>query len=224
MLQTKSANHWMLGCKRVDWPNGLVMAMSGRCTCGSRTSVSHFSISMIVAAALNGSTWRPAGQEDGKDLGLGLFRSSDRGRALQDPHRVLTDNGIQVRLPPRCADGQTASYVTHKFDMRFQETAIEDRLTKVKHPWTNAQVERMNRTIKGRGRPTLPLRSTRSARNSSCRLHHRRQPRPTAEDPEGPHTLRIHLQMDFPARTIQARPAPANAGTKHLGPTKMAQS
>lgn len=27
-------------------------------------------------------------------------------------------------------------------------TAIEHKLTKVKHPWTNGQVERMNRTIK----------------------------------------------------------------------------
>lgn len=39
-----------------------------------------------------------------------------------------------------------------------------------------------------------------------------------AEDPEGPRTLRMHLQMlDFPARTIQTQSAPANAGTKHLG-------
>jgi transposase InsO family protein len=29
-----------------------------------------------------------------------------------------------------------------------REHAIEHRLTKVKHPWTNGQVERMNRTIK----------------------------------------------------------------------------
>ncbi len=34
------------------------------------------------------------------------------------------------------------------FDMRCRENAIEHRLTKVKHPWTNGQVERMNRTIK----------------------------------------------------------------------------
>ena len=34
------------------------------------------------------------------------------------------------------------------FDMRCQENGIEHRLTKIKHPWTNGQVERMNRTIK----------------------------------------------------------------------------
>jgi transposase InsO family protein len=32
--------------------------------------------------------------------------------------------------------------------MRCRENGIEHRLTKIKHPWTNGQVERMNRTIK----------------------------------------------------------------------------
>lgn len=34
------------------------------------------------------------------------------------------------------------------FDMRCQENGIEHRLTKIKHPCTNGQVERVNRTIK----------------------------------------------------------------------------
>jgi transposase InsO family protein len=63
-------------------------------------------------------------------------------------HTVLTDNGIQFTFPPRYADGPTARYMTHMFDMRCQENGIEHRLTKVRHPWTNGQVERMNRTIK----------------------------------------------------------------------------
>jgi len=63
-------------------------------------------------------------------------------------HTVLTDNGIQFTFPPRYADGPTARYMTHMFDMRCQENGIEHRLTKIKHPWTNGQVERMNRTIK----------------------------------------------------------------------------
>ncbi len=63
-------------------------------------------------------------------------------------HTVLTDNGIQFRLPPRYADGPTAAYVTHMFDMRCRENGIEHRFTKINHPWTNGQVERMNRTIK----------------------------------------------------------------------------
>ena len=63
-------------------------------------------------------------------------------------HTVLTDNGIQFTFPPRYADGPTARYMTHMFDMRCRENGIEHRLTRIKHPWTNGQVERMNRTIK----------------------------------------------------------------------------
>lgn len=63
-------------------------------------------------------------------------------------HTVLTDNGIQFTFPPRYGDGPTATYMTHMFDMRCRENGIEHRLTKIKHPWTNGQVERMNRTIK----------------------------------------------------------------------------
>ena len=63
-------------------------------------------------------------------------------------HTVLTDNGIQFTFPPRYKDGPTARYMRHMFDMRCQENEIEHRLTKPKHPWTNGQVERMNRTIK----------------------------------------------------------------------------
>jgi transposase InsO family protein len=63
-------------------------------------------------------------------------------------HTVLTDNGIQFTLPPRYAKGPSARYVTHMFDLCCEENGIEHRLTKIKHPWTNGQVERMNRTIK----------------------------------------------------------------------------
>ena len=63
-------------------------------------------------------------------------------------HTVLTDNGIQFTLPPRYRNGPTATYLTHMFDMRCRENDIDHRLTKIKHPWTNGQVERMNRTIK----------------------------------------------------------------------------
>ncbi len=57
-------------------------------------------------------------------------------------HTVLTDNGIPFTVSPRYADGPTARHMTHMFDRRCQENEIEHRLTKVKHPWTNGQVER----------------------------------------------------------------------------------
>ena len=134
-------------------------------------------------------------------------------------HTVLTDNGIQFTFPPRYADGPTARYMTHMFDMRCRENGIEHRLTKIKHPWTNGQVERMNRTIKEATVQRYHYDRPRSARSSPRRLHQRLQLRPTAEDPQGPHALRIHLQMlDYPARTIQTQSDPSNAGTKHLDP------
>ena len=58
-------------------------------------------------------------------------------------HAVLTDNGIQFTTRARDVyDGD------HIFDRVCEEHGIEHRLTKVNHPWTNGQVERMNRTLK----------------------------------------------------------------------------
>ena len=50
--------------------------------------------------------------------------------------------GIQFTFPQRYADGPTAPYVTHMFDMRCQENGIEHRLTKVKHPWTTDVIDK----------------------------------------------------------------------------------
>src|SRR5215468_4854273 len=36
-------------------------------------------------------------------------------------HTVLTDNGIQFTFPPRYAEGPTAKYMTHMFEMRCRE-------------------------------------------------------------------------------------------------------
>lgn len=58
-------------------------------------------------------------------------------------HTVLTDNGIQ--FTNRTCDRYASEHI---FDRICTECGIEHRLTKVKHPWTNGQVERMNRTIK----------------------------------------------------------------------------
>lgn len=58
-------------------------------------------------------------------------------------HTVLTDNGIQFTNCRRHRYGPE-----HIFTRVCQEHGIEHRLTQVKHPWTNGQVERMNRTIK----------------------------------------------------------------------------
>ena len=61
-------------------------------------------------------------------------------------HTVLTDNGIQFCEQPR--NRNTAYSRPMRFDMICAANGIEHRLTKPNHPWTNGQVERMNRTIK----------------------------------------------------------------------------
>lgn len=58
-------------------------------------------------------------------------------------HTLLTDNGLQF------TNRKKDKWVwTHIFDRVCDENNIEHRLTKVNHPWTNGQVERMNRTLK----------------------------------------------------------------------------
>ncbi len=59
-------------------------------------------------------------------------------------YTILTDNGIEFAEPPR-------NRITRRkigFDLICAANGIEHRLTKPNHPWTNGQVERMNRTIK----------------------------------------------------------------------------
>lgn len=58
-------------------------------------------------------------------------------------HRVLTDNGVPfAALPHR--PGKTA----HLFARCCAQAGIEHRRTNVAQPWTNGQVERLNRTVK----------------------------------------------------------------------------
>jgi transposase InsO family protein len=58
-------------------------------------------------------------------------------------HTVLTDNGIHFTHRK-----QDTYAFTHIFARVCEEHAIAHRLTKTNHPWTNGQVERMNRTLK----------------------------------------------------------------------------
>jgi len=58
-------------------------------------------------------------------------------------HKLLTDNGVQFRnLPHHTRVGR------HPVGQLCDEWGIEQRFTKPAHPWTNGQVERMNRTLK----------------------------------------------------------------------------
>ncbi|MBK5927308.1 hypothetical protein CCR87_08190 [Rhodobaculum claviforme] len=60
--------------------------------------------------------------------------------------RETVARGIQFAEQPR--NRYTITSREMRFDMICEANGIEHRLTKPNHPWTNGQVERMNRTIK----------------------------------------------------------------------------
>jgi len=72
-------------------------------------------------------------------------------------HTVLTDNGVQFTTPGNDASAakeirkaieRKELFWAHGFELVCAQNDIDHRLTKPNHPWTNGQVERMNRTLK----------------------------------------------------------------------------
>ena len=107
--------------------------------------------------------------------------------------------------------------MAHMLRMRCRQNGIDHRLTKLKHPWTNGQVERMNRTIKEatvkryhydtHEQLETHLADFVNAYNFARRLKTLKGLTPYEF---------ICKRLDNRTRTIQSQPAPANAGTKHL--------
>lgn len=62
-------------------------------------------------------------------------------------HTVLTDNGSQFTYA-LLAEHLRPKEKKHMFDVLCEAHGIEHRLTKFRHPWTNGQVEIMNKKIK----------------------------------------------------------------------------
>ena len=72
-------------------------------------------------------------------------------------HTVLTDNGTHFTDPAgnswspveiREMIAEQKPFRAHAFEYACATNDVDHRLTKPKHPWTNGQVERINRTIK----------------------------------------------------------------------------
>jgi transposase InsO family protein len=72
-------------------------------------------------------------------------------------HTILTDNGTHFTTPGNSSSAapdialalqRGELFRAHSFEYACARHAIDHRLTKPNHPWTNGQVERMNRTLK----------------------------------------------------------------------------
>ncbi len=72
-------------------------------------------------------------------------------------HIVLTDNGTHFTTPGNASSAAPdikaaieagEPFWAHAFELACAQNDIDHRLTKPRHPWTNGQVERMNRTLK----------------------------------------------------------------------------
>jgi hypothetical protein len=76
-------------------------------------------------------------------------------------HTILTDHGMQFTNRKR---EQSAFH--HIVDRVCQEDTIDPRLTKTNHPWTNGQVERMNRT-----RKEAPVKTSHDETHNHLKAH-----------------------------------------------------
>lgn len=72
-------------------------------------------------------------------------------------HTVLTDHGTHFTTPGntesaardiKAAIASGEQFRAHSFELACAQNNIDHRLTKPFHPWTNGQVERMNRKLK----------------------------------------------------------------------------
>ncbi len=61
--------------------------------------------------------------------------------------KILTDHGMEFTYELLLEEKRPKDKI-HAFDALCQKHQIEHRLTLFRHPWTNGQVERMNRKIK----------------------------------------------------------------------------
>ncbi|MDB5579668.1 MAG: hypothetical protein JWR80_4844 [Bradyrhizobium sp.] len=113
-------------------------------TCSSRSTAPPNSPS-------SNCTRRPPPETQATSCGILSRRCRDK------MHTVPTDNGIHFTVTG--ADGSAVPEIklatangerlwAHSLELACAQNDIDHRLTKPSHPWTNGQVERMNRTIK----------------------------------------------------------------------------
>ena len=106
-----------------------------------------------------------------------------------------------------------------RIDMICEANDIKHRLTiDRKHPWTNGQVERMNRTIKLATVKRFQYESHEQIRTHLADFIDAYNFAPSAQGAQRFHALRIHRQnLHFRARPVHRQPNPPDDATKYLG-------
>ena len=139
-------------------------------------------------------------------------------------HTVLTDNGFQFTEPRggwsvREIQGMLAAgqpFRAHAFNFACAQHGIDHRLMKFNHPWTNGQVERMNRTSRMRpsvGSSTRPMRAfARTWPPSSMRTTLRSASRVSAASP----LLNGFVSSGQSSPNDSDQSPPPHGGTEHL--------
>ena len=129
-----------------------------------------------------------------RTIGVRLPGRPDRGGSLQDPHRADRQRHPVHASRRATRMGRQPRSMTHMFDMRCRENGIEHRLTKINHPWTNGQVERMNRTIKEATVKRYHYDSHEQLKTHLADFVNAYNYRPPTQDSQGSYALRIHRQ------------------------------
>lgn len=117
-------------------------------------------------------------------------------------HAVLTNNGIRSHQP--CSPKICSRHV---FDRACDQNGAVHRLTTVKHPWVNGQIDPMNRTIQ-----LATVKRYHYDSHNQLRQHLgafvAAYCGSQAEGPQRPHTPWSHLQgMAERARSLYVKPA-----------------
>ena len=154
----------------------------------------------------------------------GLAPSGPAQRILQESLVIL--GWVSLWRPAETFIYGWAPILTHMFAMRCQEHGIEHRFTRINHPWTNGQVQRMNRAIKdatvkrfhydSHEQLRRHLQDFVAAYNFASRLKRLRGLTPyefICKTWSAKHGLQ---NMGRRATTLQGKCAPPNPGTKHL--------
>src|SRR6202789_1076470 len=157
-----------------------------------------------------------AGRRRHGSFRLHFSQRAHPSRSIHNPHGP--DRQRRAVLRPAVAQKRTNGALANAYVRQDLSRAGNRTSADQAEPSLDERPGRANEpNDQGGDRQTLSLREPRPVAPPPRRLPRRLQFRSTAQNPQGPHALRVHLQtMDNRAQTIQPQPAPANAGTKQL--------